>query len=242
MNDERRSLLLALSISLICHVLLLWFLPHMQGRPVQPEQKIVLAVKLASPPAPPPPAEPAPPPVATPQPTSPQRAPALTRSTPAPVAIAPAPVVEEPPPPLQPASPSLPSPPRHQMKAASGRSAEGSRRGTARSGSGSGSGNIYAPPDYAEKVKTRVNAAIVYPADAKRFLQQCWVEYTLTVDRNGNLLNYRIENCGDDRLDAAAQAALIKGGPYPPPPSPPSLPDGGAASYEIHGALVFTLQ
>jgi protein TonB len=120
------------------------------------------------------------------------------------------------------------------MKAAAARVA-GSSRSAARSGNSSVY-SVYAPPDYAEKVKTRVNAAIVYPADAKRFLQQCWVEYTLTVDRNGNMLNYRIENCGDDRLDAAAQAALIKGGPYPPPP------DSGAASYEIHGALVFTLQ
>lgn len=118
------------------------------------------------------------------------------------------------------------------MKAA-GRSAPASARAGANGGAGHHA--VYAPPDYAEKVKTRVNAAIVYPADAQRFLQQCWVEYTLSVDRNGHLLDYRIKNCGDDRLDAAAQAALIKGGPYPPPP------DSGAASYEIHGALVFTL-
>lgn len=233
MNDERRSLLPAFAISLICHALLLWFMPHGQGRPAPPEQRTPFAVRLAPPtvpaPAPVPPAEPVPQPVAKSPPASPRRAPALAKSAPSPVVIAPAPAVEEPP------LPSPPSPPRHQMKAASGRSAGGGRS-AARQGGGSGSVSVYAPPDYAEKVKTRVNAAIVYPADAKRFLQQCWVEYTLTVDRNGNMLNYRIENCGDDRLDAAAQAALIKGGPYPPPP------DSGAASYEIHGALVFTLQ
>ncbi len=106
----------------------------------------------------------------------------------------------------------------------------------ATSGGGGRKGSVYAPPDYAEKVKTRVNQAIVYPAAAKNFLQQCWVEYTLIVDRNGNMIDHKIDNCGDDRLDAAAHAALIKGGPYPPPP------DTGASSYEIHGALVFTLR
>jgi protein TonB len=50
------------------------------------------------------------------------------------------------------------------------------------------------------------------------------------------MIDHKIDNCGDDRLDAAAHAALIKGGPYPPPP------DTGASSYEIHGALVFTLR
>ncbi|MBV2235032.1 MAG: TonB C-terminal domain-containing protein [Sterolibacterium sp.] len=238
MTEDQRSLLLALAISLICHGLLLWLMPRLDSSaPVRP-QKIALAVRLAArpapPPVPPPPAEPLPRPAIT-SPPSPQPTPRLTRPTPSAASVATVPAVEDAPPPPQ-APPALPVPPRHQMKAAGNRAAGSGRPDGVRAGQGSIGTHVYAPPDYAEKVKTRVNAAIVYPADARRFLQQCWVEYTLTVDRNGNLLNYRIENCGDDRLDAAAQAALIKGGPYPSPP------DSGAESYEIHGALVFTLQ
>ena len=230
MNAPNRAFPVAVAISLLLHgLLVLSVLRWGFAKAPPPPARIV--VEMLAPPIPqeppPPPREPEPirskAPVAK---AAPAPAPARTRSEPPPT-LPQTPVV-----PAEPAP--QPGPPQHKMKSAGG----GATPGGVVGGSGTGrKGSVYAPPDYAEKVKQRVNAAIVYPADAKRFLQQCWVEYTLTVDRNGNLMGTpKIENCGDDRLDAAAYAALLKGSPYPPPP------DTGATSYEIHGAIVFTLR
>ena len=232
MNQDNRAFALAVVISLLLHGALLWgALRWMPTKKATTPARMLLSVEVTPPPrkTTPPPKLAAPPePIKRrnpePRPAPPPPRPSvLTKLAPAPAAMpAPAPVPEPAPP---------PGPPQHKMKTANSSAPSlGAGSGNARKGS------VYAPPDYAEKVKAKVNAAIVYPADAKRFLQQCWVEYTLTVDRNGNMLGYKIDNCGDDRLDAAAQAALIKGGPYPPPP------DTGASSYEIHGAFVFTLR
>ncbi len=219
---------MAIAISLLLHALLLavvmrWQPARTKVPPPRPPLKVLVVPAARQEPPPPPPSLPAPRPSDAAQPQ-----PKLARSAPAPTRIPPEP---QPAPAPEPAP--QPGPPQHRMKSASGGSAA---PGAAGAGSRKGGGAVYAPPDYAEKVKALVNQAIVYPADARRFLQQCWVEYTLTVDRDGNMLGYKIENCGDDRLDAAARAALIKGGPYPPPP------DTGASSYEIHGAFVFTLR
>lgn len=204
-----RSLACAVAISLLLHVLVIWNVMPWEFAKAPPLPQSV-TVKLMPPPAP-----------ARVRTTKARQAlPKLARAHATAVAI----------PQPQPEPAPVPGPPLHKMKTPGAAVSPG---GTGSGGSRNGS--VYAPPDYAEKVKSRVNAAIVYPADARRFLQQCWVAYTLTVDRNGTMLDYKIDNCGDDRLDAAAEAALIKGGPYPPPP------DTGAASYEIHGAFVFTL-
>ena len=227
MNPESRSVLASFAISLLLHGLLIWSVMRWNPAPVVPiipTMPMRVTMRLVAPA--PPKEEPLPSLPKSPVELVINRARNLqrtvspphliTRSTPSPLVV--------------PESFSVPEslPPQHKMKAASA-IAPSTVTGGARKGS------VYAPPDYAEKVKVRVNAAIVYPADAKHFLQQCWVEYTLIVDRNGRMLSYKINNCGDDRLDAAAEAALIKGGPYPPPP------DTGASSYEIFGAIVFTL-
>jgi len=219
-DPSGRALACAVAISLLIHLLVIWnYLPwEFAKAPPLPQSVTVKLMPQPVPVAPPPPPPPAPAKVKTTE--ARQALPRLTRTQATAVAI----------PQPQPEPAPVPGPPQHKMKA------PGMSVSTRGIGSGgSRKGGVYAPPDYAEKVKSRVNAAIVYPADAKRFLQQCWVAYTLTVDRNGTMLDYKIDNCGDDRLDAAAEAALIKGGPYPPPP------DTGAASYEIHGAFVFTL-
>lgn len=103
-----------------------------------------------------------------------------------------------------------------------------------------------APPDYAEKVKAQVIAHMDYPEDAvyKRMRgdkgpparQQCRVAYEITIDRNGNMLSYKIDPCGSDKLDAAARTALEKSAPFPPPP------DTGAEKYVIRGVQIFRLQ
>lgn len=112
-------------------------------------------------------------------------------------------------------------------------------------GGTSGKGARRVPSDYAEKVKSRVVAGLVRPADAvfkaprgfkgdPRVLQrQCTIPYEITVDRQGNMISYRIEPCGDAALDAAAEAALQRSGPFPPPPG------ADAEEYVIYGSANF---
>lgn len=104
------------------------------------------------------------------------------------------------------------------------------------------------PSDYADKVKAKVVANLARPdgamykpqagdkADAKYLQRQCTIPYEVTVDREGKVLSYKIESCGDKALDAAAEAALQKSGPFPPPPN------AGASSYVIYGSANFRAQ
>lgn len=104
------------------------------------------------------------------------------------------------------------------------------------------------PSDYADKVKARVVANLVRPdgavfkaqagdkADATYLRRQCTIPYEITVDREGKMVSYQIESCGDKLLDAAAEAALQKSGPFPPPPN------SGAATYVIYGSANFRAQ
>jgi protein TonB len=104
------------------------------------------------------------------------------------------------------------------------------------------------PSDYADKVKAKVVANLVRPdgavykaqagekADARSMLRQCTIPYEITVDREGKVLSFQIESCGDKLLDAAAEAALQKSGPFPPPPH------AGAATYVIYGSANFRAQ
>lgn len=102
------------------------------------------------------------------------------------------------------------------------------------------------PPDYAEKVKSQVIANMEYPEDAVYKVvrgqkgpparQQCRVAYEITVDRQGNMVKYSLDPCGNEKLDAAANTALSKSGPFPPPP------DLGAETYVIYGVQIFRLK
>ena len=104
------------------------------------------------------------------------------------------------------------------------------------------------PSDYADKVKARVVANLVRPdgamfkaqsgdkTDAKNLQRQCTIPYEITVDREGKVLSFKIESCGDKLLDAAAEAALQKSGPFPPPPN------SGASTYVIYGSANFRAQ
>lgn len=102
-----------------------------------------------------------------------------------------------------------------------------------------------APSDYAEKVKNQVISNMQYPTDAyykaprnykgdmKVLQQQCMISYEITVDKNGNMVSYKFDRCGTDKLDAAAEQALKNSGPFPPPPNQ------GAETYVIYGREIF---
>lgn len=177
-------------------------------------------------PEPPPPPEPKPPPEPVRRPTVrqvPKPRPMETRS--APVAMpAPPPVV------------AAPAPPMHRHVETD----EWVRPDAAPSGPGA----RRAPSDYADAVKSRVIAKVVYPANAlypapkgykgdpRELMRQCTIPYEVVVDRQGQIVSYEIERCNDDLLDAAAEAAVLKAQPFPPPPE-------GAEQYRIYGSINF---
>ena len=217
----------ALLLSLVAHgALLAWLLTATLGGESVSSSARPILVELTRPPPPPPP--PPQPPKETPrQPERKLAAPAK-------------------PLPSQPPAPVIQSgPPVHEFATndndwvaavpgeGSGRGAGGARR---------------VPPDYAVKVKSRIIAKLDYPQDAvyeaprnfkgdpKVLKRQCTVPYEIVVDRNGRMISHHLDPCGDDLLDAAAEAALLKAGPFPPPP------DLGADQYVIYGSANFRVQ
>lgn len=103
-----------------------------------------------------------------------------------------------------------------------------------------------APPEYAEQVKSRITSKVIYPKNAlypdpvklKKtdpwlLMRERTIEYELVVDRQGNLVSYELDpSCEDDLLCPAAEAAILKAQPYPPPPE-------GAEQYRIYGHVNF---
>lgn len=101
-----------------------------------------------------------------------------------------------------------------------------------------------APSEYAHQVKARVISQVVYPkgavyptpagfkGDPRMLMRECTIAYELVVDRQGRLVSYELDPCQDDLLGPAAEAAILKGQPYPPPPE-------GAEQYRIYGSINF---
>lgn len=93
------------------------------------------------------------------------------------------------------------------------------------------------PSDYVQGVRSRISRYAIdrYPRAAQLKGQGGRVGYTLTLAPDGTLLSFEIVPSGVDTLDKAASEALRNAGPYP------KLPDLGAASYKLTGAIVYKL-
>ena len=103
-----------------------------------------------------------------------------------------------------------------------------------------------APSEYANQVKARITSKVIYPknalypdpstfkkTDPRLLMRERTIEYELVVDRQGNLVSYELDpSCHDDLLCPAAEAAILKAQPYPPPPE-------GAEQYRIYGHVNF---
>lgn len=223
----RRSL--ALLASLLFNAA--WVLAVLQVRfaeapPATPPLELELVMELPAPPPPPPP-----PPV--PETKKPAHKTPARVAKPAPEKLAR--------PEQKAQAPADPGPPVHFLDP-EGDVAEGSGAiGGGQGGTGPTVGTsqrrgMHVPSGYADAVKSRIVAARVYPAEAKQKFQECFVAYTVTVDRNGTLLSYDIDRCGHPLLDQAAKTAIEQAAPFPVPP------DQGADRYDIHGSLVFRLR
>jgi periplasmic protein TonB len=174
--------------------------------------------RLPPPPEPPKP-EVKPPPVPVPQ-----------------IAEAPKPVEKprKPPPPApRPAPPPADSgPPVHYFAPGAGPGTGAVTSGLGTSGDGVAR---RAPSDYADKVKARILANKVFPMEAQLKRQECVITYSVTVDRTGHMIAHHIDPCLYPLVNDAAEAAILKSGPYEPP-------ENGAETRVIYGSLPFHLE
>lgn len=214
---------LAFGVVLLVHVALgvaIVTLKQPLSRP-RPEHVLYLNPDVLKPPPPPP--EPVKPEVKPPPVPQVAEAPKLVEKPRKP-APAPAP---------RPAPPAESGPPVHYFGSALGAGA-----GSAASGLGSAAGDgiaRHAPSDYADKVKARVLANKVFPMEAQLKGQECVITYSVTVDRAGHMIAHHIDPCPYPLVNAAAEAAILKSGPYEPP-------ENGADTRIVYGSLPFHLE
>lgn len=102
-----------------------------------------------------------------------------------------------------------------------------------------------APSDYSDKIQDMVLARVEAPKDAyykaprnykgdmEALRQECVVGYEVTIDRQGNIVSLRMDRCGNEKYDAAAEKAVRDAAPYLPPP------ELGADTYVIQRRIIF---
>ncbi len=95
---------------------------------------------------------------------------------------------------------------------------------------GNGQGSI---DGFDDAVKQRIQAAKTYPPGLPNTWNECTEQYSVTIDRNGQLVNYRLWGCDDPYLDAATRAAILMAAPFPLPPN------FGGSQYTVFGTLIF---
>lgn len=230
--------LLVILVSLALHgVLLVWLLSANRSQPL-PEQPQPIAVQLVEAPAVVPEPEPIPEP-AEPEPAEPE--PIAAPEPEPPPAVKPLVVKRAAAPPPAPAKPAKAAgPPVHAFGANSDWAAPPV---TASSQSSSRARPV--PSGYADTVKNRVIANLKrpdgavykpppgYKGDPNDLKRKCFISYEITLDSAGKMLAYDIDRCGDPLLDAAAEQAVLKAGPFPPPPNQ------GASRYTVYGTAIF---
>lgn len=243
-TTEARSAarLLAIAFSLLLHAALVWLVLQIVLGTATPPPPV--AVTLVHEPAPPPrPAPVLPEPAPRPLPiVRPVVRPVVQSPPPAPVPrrqAAPRPVVTIRPnraaqrraPVVRPTARATPSgPPVMHFGAAGADAGLGLDLGTPSGGGGSGHGSIDA---FDEAVHRRIQSMKSYPPGLPYMPMECIVEYRVSVDPDGNMIDYHLTGCGNPFLDSATRAAIMKAAPFPRPP------DFGGKRYEVYGNLIY---
>ena len=211
---------LAFTLTLLGHVGLgtaLWFWVTPIARPKPPDVFYITVDPLL----PKPPPEPVKPDVKPPE--TPQ------------VAEAPKPV-ERPRRPTPAPRPAVPpadnGPPVHYFLPGAGAGSSGVASGLGAGNDGTGH---HAVSDYADKVKARILANRTFPVPLQMRGLECVVTYSVTVDRSGQMIAHHIDPCPYAELNALAEAAIQKSGPFEPP-------ENGAAQRVIYGSMPFHLE
>lgn len=217
-RDDRGRASIAILASLLLHFLLAWCVLRLVIESVPPPRFIAVTVVRPQP-VPLPPIKP----VVLPKPAA--AAPPL-----------PKPIPHAMPGPVTQARPKLrvqqtrPAPPVAHFGTSGAQAGLGLGLASPSGGGGSGHGSI---GDFDDAVKQRIQAAKTYPPGIPYMWNECVVEYQVTVDRNGQLVSYKLYGCGNPFLDSAARAAILMAAPFPIPP------DFGGSRYIVFGSLVF---
>ena len=188
-------------------------------RRVLPQVAAMLIVQAPKPPPPPPPPLPsvalaAPPPMVVPVPEIRLAMPTM------------------PPPPATPLVVRRTAPPPASHFGAATDGGLGLGPDVATSGGG-GAGSRGTLASFEAAVRRQVLAGKRQPGLAWDRRNTCVVDYRVTVTRAGGVAGYAIEPCAIPEINAAARTAIAQAGPFPPPP------DLGAATYDVHGTLIF---
>lgn len=237
--------LLAIGVSVLAHALLFWLVLRIVFQTTERPAPLAVTLVHVPPPAiprPPPPPPPPKPPPAKPKPVtrpvlpaSPPPAPVpLRRAAPRPVTAArPNRIVPRPAPARRPIARTAPVGPPVMHFGAADESGLGLDLGTPSGGGGSGHGSIDA---FDEAVKRRIQSMKTYPPGLPYMPMECIVEYRVSVDRNGNMIDYRLTGCGNAFLDSATRAAILKAAPFARPP------DFGGNRYDVYGTMIYLKQ
>lgn len=246
----RPARIVAIATSVLAHAVLLWAILHIVLGNTGPPPPVPVTLireppplRLPPKPVPPKPVPPPPRPIPRPMPVPRPAAP-----SPRPI---PKPVPHAPPHPITHARPNLlaqrrapiprpttratrAGPPVMHFGSAGAEAGLGLDLGAPSGGGGGATGASHGSIDgFAESVKRRIQSMKTYPPGLPYLPMECIVEYRVTVDARGNMIDYRITGCGNPFLDSATRAAILKAAPFARPP------DFGGTRYDVYGTLIY---
>lgn len=95
-----------------------------------------------------------------------------------------------------------------------------------------------APSDYDGKIKSRIQAAKVFPMPAQLQRQECVIPYSVTIDKSGKMIAHHIDPCLYPLINQAAEEAIVKAaaaGAF-------EAPENGQETKVVYGSLPFHLE
>jgi outer membrane biosynthesis protein TonB len=218
---DRKRLALGTAVAIVWHGLIIAALLSLAApKPhhFDDAKPILITLERPKPPLPKPP--PPPPKAEEPPPPPPPAIPQAPPKPPPPAAV------HRPPNPVKAEQHADPGPPVHFF------GSTGSAPQSLPGDSGVTAYTPRAPSDYGDKIGAKINGGRGEASGPKTNLD-CLINYQITVDRQGNLLSYKIDPCTSPPVNAIAEARIKAAAPYPPPP------DTGAATYTIYRSQVF---
>jgi len=121
-------------------------------------------------------------------------------------------------------------PPVAHFGAGSGDEGVGVEATTSAGGGKQGRGSL---GDFDAAVRAAILAKKHQPFMSDDRRRECVINYTVNVARDGSMAGFSIDPCAEPELNDAARQAIKNAAPFAPPP------DLGAATYAVHGTLIF---
>ena len=152
-----------------------------------------------------------------------------------PPSFVPLPEIQLAPPPSQPAAPRAitRAPPSSPAASHFGAATDSGLGLDVAASAGGGAGARGTLAGFEAAVRRQVLAGKRQPVLAWDRRNTCVVAFTVKVSASGGLAGFSIDPCAIPEINEAARTAIRQAAPFPPPP------DLGAATYEVHGTLIF---